>query len=80
MELEITEVDRKAITIAQDKMVQALLTVPPIRLRLLARWFEQSEFVKEYTDVQDDLRKMADLSEEALKEILKNRECGFQLE
>lgn len=81
-DFELTEVEKQAVAMSQEKMVKALLTVPPPRLRLLARWFEQSEFVtkEEGTDVQDDLRRMADLSEEALKDILNNKKCILELE
>ena len=44
-DFELTEVEKQAVAMSQEKMVKALLTVPPPRLRLLARWFEQSEFV-----------------------------------
>jgi hypothetical protein len=82
METELIEKDRVAIASASEIMVEALMTVPPARLRLLARWFEQSKFVKKSigTEVQDDLRKMADLSEKALNKILNEYECMEQLE
>ena len=57
--------------VSQQNIREVLQIVPPDRLRLLARWFEQSDFVSksEGTEVQDDLRKMADLSESILKVI-----------
>jgi len=71
--MELTELDREVLSRvdAQADLIEALLVVPPRRLRLLAKWFEQSDFLKgnEGTEIQDDLRKMADLSEKVLTKI-----------
>lgn len=75
--MELNEKELNSVSSANKEMFEALMTVTPARLRLLARWFEQSDFLDESagTGVQDDLRRMADLSEKALKKILKAQQC-----
>lgn len=69
---QISDKEQDTLKENSELMVRALIKVPPFRLRILADFFEKndSELNLGGTEVQDDLREMADLSEKALETIL----------
>jgi hypothetical protein len=71
-EFRISDKEQDKLKENSELMVRALIKVPPYRLRVLADFFEKydSELNLGGTEVQDDLREMADLSEKALETIL----------
>jgi hypothetical protein len=71
-EFKISDKEKDTLKENSELMVRALMKVPPHRLRILADFFDKydSELNLGGTEVQDDLREMASLSEQALETIL----------
>lgn len=75
MELEYTDRDKEIMEKHAVEISKVLLVIPPRRLRNLADYMEKCIPNSDGTDVQDDLRKMADMSEEVLIKINKDYEA-----
>jgi hypothetical protein len=69
---QISDKEKDTLKENSELMVRALMKVPPAKLRILADFFEKydNQLSLGGTEVQDDLREMADLSEQALETIL----------
>ena len=76
MELEVTDRDKEIICEYSTELLKVILVIPPRRLRVLADFVERSTGANYLgTEVEDDLRKMADMSEEVLRKINRDYEA-----